>query len=130
MAQWKLTDYSTGSAVEYTFPVNPREFTHPDISATVKNDQTVATSGSVIMFMGRRPVPTIQFGGSIRTEQQYDDLNTWMSKWNALELTDDQGSTWTIIITKYQPKRVKTANNQWRYNYTVDASVMDEVPSN
>lgn len=124
MAQWKLTDYSTGSAVDLVFPVNPKEFTHPDVSATVKNDQTVATSGSVVMFMGRRPVPTMQFGGSIRSEQQYNDLDTWMHKWNALKLTDDQGSTWTIIITKYQPKRRRKANNQWLYDYTVDASVV------
>ena len=125
MAQWKLTDYSTSEAIEFVFPVNPKQFTHPDTSVNVKNEQTVATSGSVVLFMGRRPVPKMQFGGSIRTQQFYNDLQTWTDKWNPLVLTDDQGSTWTILITKYQPKRIKTANNQWRYDYTVDASVVE-----
>jgi len=125
MAQWKLTDYSTGVAVDYVFPMNPKEFTHPDMSATVKSEQTVASSGSVVMFMGRRSVPQMQFGGSIRTEQQYIDMDEWMNKWNVLQLTDDQGSTWSVVITRYQPKRRRKANNQWLYDYTVDANVVE-----
>ena len=125
MAQWKLTDSSSGSPVDFTFPVNPNEFVHPDYTATVKNEQTTATSGSTIMFMGRSPVPKLQFSGSIRSQSQYNDMRTWCSKWNPLVLTDDQGNTWSIVIQKYQPKRVRTANNQWRFNYTVDANVVE-----
>ena len=125
MAQWKLTDYSTGSAVEFTFPINPNEFNHPDKQATVKNEQTVASSGSVVMFMGRKKVPTIQFSGVIRSEQFYNDMRTWMGKWNVLELTDDEGNSWSILVTKFTAKRLRSANNQWRFNYTVDANVVE-----
>ena len=125
MEQWKLTDYSTGSAVDFVFPVNPNEFSHPDKTAKVKNEQTVATSGSVVMFMGRNELPTMSFSGSIRTEQFYNDMKTWTDKWNPLVLTDDQGNTWSILITKYSPKRLRKANNQWRFNYSVEASVVE-----
>lgn len=125
MMQWKLTDYSTGTAVDFVFPVNPNEFSHPGKEVNVKNEQTVATSGSVVMFMGRPGVRKMQFGGSIRTQAFYDDMQTWMAKWNPLELTDDQGNTWSIIVEKYTPRRLRKANNQWRFNYTVDASVVE-----
>jgi len=125
MAQWKLTDYSTGAAVDYVFPINPNEFSHPDYKPTVKNEQTVSTSGSTVMFMGRPELSSIQFSGSIRTEQQYTDMNTWFRKWNPLVLTDDQGSTWSIIVTGYQPKRRRKANNQWLFDYSVDANVVE-----
>lgn len=125
MAQWKLTDYSTGSPVEYEFPINPNAFSHPGKDIDVKNEQTVATTGSVVMFMGRPKVPDLSFSGSIRTEQTYNDMVTWMHKWNPLQLTDDQGNTWTIIIKKYAPTRLRKANNQWRFNYVVEASVVE-----
>jgi len=77
------------------------------------------------MFMGRPALPELHFSGSIRTEQAYNDMLEWMSKWNPMMLTDDQGSTWTVLIKKYTPKRLRKANNQWRFNYTVEASVVE-----
>lgn len=125
MAQWTLTDYSTGSPVVFTFPINPNQFTHPNKTAKIKSEQTVATTGSVVLFMGRPEMPKLSFKGVIRTEQFYNDMVTWTDKWNPLELADDEGTTWSIVISDFRPERLKSATNQWRFSYTVDALVVE-----
>lgn len=125
MAQWKLTDYSTGSAVELVFPINPKEFTPPNRKATVKNEQTVATSGSTVMFMGRDQVPSLSFQGSIRTQAFYEDMVEWTNKWYPMDLTDDQGNVWAVLITSFSPKRIRKANIQWLFSYTIEANVVE-----
>lgn len=125
MAQWKLTDSSSGSSVDLVFPINPKEFSPPNRSATVKNEQTVAGSGSTIMFMGRDQLPVLSFSGSIRTEAFFNDMVEWTNKWYPLTLTDDQGSSWSILITSFSPKRRRKANNQWLFDYSVEANVVE-----
>jgi hypothetical protein len=122
--QWTLTDNSTGTPVVWTFPMNPREFTHPGRQASVVTETTTGSIGGTIMFQGQDAVPTLSFAGTINSETFYTQLRAELNKWYDLILTDDQGTSWSIIIDSFTMERKKSALNQHRYTYNVTAKVI------
>lgn len=124
MAKWKITDYSTGSAVEWTFPVNPNVMKPPNRKATFKQETATAPTGGTILFQGRDSTRDISFGGVVNTQTFYNELRAQLDKYNALEITDDQGSTFNIVVKNYTMTRVRRALNQWRYDYEVKAIIV------
>lgn len=117
---WTLTDNSTGSPVVFSFPINPNEFEPPGRSANIKNEVGTAPSGIPIIFQGRDSPSSGTMSGLVNTETFYNDLQTWADKWYVLTLTDDQSRTWDILITGLSWTRIRRANNQWRFDYTID----------
>lgn len=124
MAQWKITDSSTGSPVDWTFPVNPIAFSPPPREASISDAQVVSPTGGVILFQGRDKAVRLSFEGLINSETFYNELRAEFDKWYPVVLTDDQGSSWSVVFEKSTFKRVKRVQNQWRYDYTVNAIVI------
>ncbi len=124
MAQWKITDSSTGTPVDWTFPINPISFTHPPREASISETQAVSPTGGAILFQGRDKVVQLSFEGLTNTQTFYNELNAELAKWYPVVLTDDQGNTWSIVFSKSSFKRVKRATNHWRFDYTVNAIVV------
>lgn len=123
MAQWKLTDYSSGSPVTLTFEWNPNKFDPPGRSANITADLTTAPNGQTILFQGRDKLRKSTFEGAVGTEAFYNLLNTWKDKHYPLELTDDQGNVWTVLIEEWKWVRVKR-RNPWRFDYTAQVIVL------
>jgi hypothetical protein len=117
---WTLTDNSTATPVTYSFEVNPKQFELPGRTSKLTQSATTAPNGQTIVSQGVDEVARGSFTGSIRTEAQFNNVRTWVDKWYPLTLTDDQGSPWEVIVQNYKLQRVKTANNQWRYEYTLE----------
>jgi hypothetical protein len=124
MAQWTITDNSTGSPVVWTFPMNPIEFDHPGRKASIQIETTTGSIGGTILFQGRDGVPVLTFGGTINSATFYSELRAELDKWNDLILTDDQGATWNIIVDSYSMQRKKSSLNQHRYSYNVTCKVL------
>ena len=120
MAQWTLTDNSTGAPSVLTFPLNPNAFEPPGYEPNIQEEQATSPGSSVVVFAGRMKTARGSFSGIIHTEAWYVQADTWFTKWYPMTLTDDEGSTWNILITGYTKKRLKRAINRWRYDYTVD----------
>lgn len=125
MAQWSLTDYSTGAAVEWSFPVNPNKFQHPQRLANVRQITSSSPQGGTIVFQGRDNPRKLSFSGLVNSETFYNELSAELYKYYPLELTDDQGSSWTILVENVTFERIRRALNQWRYDYSVTAIVLD-----
>jgi hypothetical protein len=123
MAQWTLTDNSSGSPVVLTFDINPVGFDPPGRTATIQTRSTSAPNGQPIMFQGHDEIPRASFKGAVITETFYNSLVTWSAKRYPLVLADDEGSTWTILITEWKWSRVKR-RNPWRYDYTAVVLVL------
>lgn len=117
---WSLTDNSSGSPVVYDFQVNPNTFKPPGRIPSIQQNQSSAPNGVTILFQGRDEAPAGQMGGFIHTEAQFNDINEWGNKQFPLILTDDQSTTWEILITGFNLTRLRRAINQWRYDYTID----------
>ncbi len=124
MAQWTITDNSTGSSVVWTFPLNPKEFDHPGRDANLTDMATTGSVGSTIIFQGRDKVPTLSFGGTITSSTFYTELREQLDKWYDLVLIDDQGAEWNVLFTTYTMQRIKSAVNHHRYTYNVTAKVL------
>lgn len=124
MAQWKITDSSTGSPVDWIFPVNPLVFSPPPREPSISDTQAVSPTGGAILFQGRDKVVKLSFEGLVNSETFYNELVAELAKWYPVVLTDDQGSSWSIVFGKSTFKRVKRVQNQWRYDYTVNAIVV------
>lgn len=117
---WTLTDNSTGSPVVYSFPINPNEFDPPNRAASIANDVGTAPNGIPVVFQGRDRPGQGSMSGLVNSQTFYNDLQTWSSKWYVMTLTDDQARSWDILITNVAWNRVRRANNQWRFDYTID----------
>lgn len=117
---WTLTDYSTGSPVVFQFPINPNEFSPPPRQANIQTELGTAPNAAPILFQGRDTITRGSFSGLVNTETFYLNLKSWLDKWYVLELTDDQGRQWDILVTQYEFSRVRRASNQWRFDYSVD----------
>lgn len=119
MAQWTLTDNSSGSPVVFTFPVNPNEFTPPERIATVGVTLGTAPNGIAVVMQGRDQLRRGSMSGGVNSETFYNNLRTETDKNYPLVLTDDQGTVFDILVTGVKWNRLRRANNQWRYNYTI-----------
>lgn len=124
MAQWKITDSSSGSPVDWTFPINPSSFDHPPREPSHTLMQSVAPSGGAIIFQGRDKVTSLSFEGIVNTETFYNELRAEVEKWYPVLLTDDQGSSWSVVFGKTSFKRRKRGSNNWLFDYTVNAIVV------
>jgi hypothetical protein len=123
MAQWTLTDFSSGAPEVLTFEWNPNKFDPPGRSANITADLTTAPNGTTILFQGRDKVRKSTFEGAVGSQTFYQDLDTWKDKWYPLQLVDDQGNTWTILIEEWKWTRVKR-RNPWRFDYTAQVIVL------
>ena len=120
---WTLTDYSTGSAVTLTFEWNPNKFDPPGRQSNITSELTTAPNGQTILFQGRDKTRKAKFEGGVGSETFFNDLDTWKDKHYPLELTDDQGQTWTILIEDWKWTRLHR-RNRWRYDYTAQVIVL------
>ncbi len=117
---WTLTDNSTGSPVVFSFPINPNDFKPPGRVATIVSEIGTAPGGSVVLFQGRDQNRKGSMSGLVNTETFYTNLTIEVDKPYPLTLTDDQSTTWDILIVGVNWTRLRRATNQWRYDYTID----------
>lgn len=120
MAQWTLTDNSTGSPVVFTFPVNPNEFSPPGRSATIGTTLGTAPNAIAILMQGRDQIRSGSFSGAVLTQAFFNNLQTEVDKIYPLELADDQGTTFDILITGIKWERIRRHNHPFRHDYTID----------
>lgn len=123
MAQWTLTDNSTGTPDILTFEWNPRGFTPPGRSSTITSEASTAPNGQRIYFQGRDQMVTASFEGAVGSQTFFQALNTWKDKHYPLVLADDQGNTWTVIFQEFKWTRIKR-RNPWRHDYTAVVVVL------
>ncbi len=120
MAQWTLTDNSTGSPEVLNFPLNPNQFDPPGYKPNIQQEQATAPGSPVVVFLGRMRAAPGSFSGIIHTAAWLAVADIWFTKWYPMALADDEGRTWNILITNYDKKRLKRAINRDRHDYTVD----------
>lgn len=120
MVQWTLTDNSTGSPVVFTFPVNPNAFTPPGRNATIATTLGTAPDSIAILMQGRDAVRSGSFSGAVLTQAFFLNLQTEADKAYPLELADDQGTIFDILITGIKWERIRRFNHPFRHDYTID----------
>lgn len=108
----------------YTFEINPKEGGTPVYKRNFAYRTTAAQDGRTIVFEGRDQPQQITWSGIILTEAHLNAYITWYGKKNQIQLTDDLGRTFWIVIESFEPKRTYS-RNFWRHEYSVTATIID-----
>ena len=121
LVRWTFTDTATSDT--YTFEVNPNTGGSPTYPKQFNYQATAAPDGKTLIFEGRDQPQKIEFSGTLTEQSQYDAFATWWKKRSQIELVDDLGRTFTIIIENFTPTRKRNAIKPWMHDYKVSATL-------
>lgn len=121
--RWNFYDPTDLTTAE--FDVNPKEGGSLAVEKNITTYSTVVEGGTQLYMEGNEPVQEMSFSGTIRTQAQYDDMVTMFRKRHQIQLTDDLGRTFWIMISKFEPKRIRARATPWKHSYVVVATIVD-----
>lgn len=117
--------YDITDDVSYTFDINPGEGGTPSYKKKVTYTSTTAPNGKTLLFEGAREPQVLEWTGTIIEEDHLNSLHTWWDKEHQIRLTDDLGRVYHLIVTDFEPKRIRNAQRPWKHTYTMRATVID-----
>jgi len=120
VVRWQFYDTVTGDS--YTFEFNPSEGGSPAYERNLNVQRT--TAGALIVLEGTQNPQTLNFSGTILTQEHYEALTTWMENRHVLQLTDDLNRSWYVVLQSFQPQRVRSATRPWKHTYNMVAQVV------
>ena len=120
--RWVFFDPANASTV--TFELNPDAATPPSSDKHIVVQNALAPGGKTLLIAISDDAQQITFSGTILTQTMYNLLVTWFNKTDPIELTDDLGRTYTIMMTKFDPKRVQKHTNFWFHTYSCTAQII------
>lgn len=123
MAKWAF--YDGYSLQDYIFEINPSEGGSPQFTKNIAQQSTAAPDGKTLLFEGRDSPQTIEFSGTLLTEDQYNAFVTWYQKRRQIRITDDLGREFWVYITSFAPRRERAIHYPWKHSYTVSATILD-----
>jgi len=119
MTVTRWTFFEPISNITYEVPVNPNDGGSPVFSKNFAYQTTSAPDGQTIVFEGAVKPNAMTFSGVILTEGHYEFYKTLFELNHQLKLTDDLGREFWIVITDYEPKRVRSAHYPWKHTFDV-----------
>lgn len=125
VVRWLFEDLTTATPATYTFEINPNEGGSLAYEKSIVTQTTSAFDGQVIVQEGQDKPLSSSFSGTILTEEGHDAMVDWFQRRHQIRVTDDLGRQMMIYITKFTPKRVRSALYPWKHTYTVDYIVLD-----
>lgn len=117
LTKWVLHDPVAGDS--YTMTRNPRTMT----SVTPSNQtNTWPTAFAVRLAFrtGRKPTPW-EFTGAVAARVDYEAMDDWARRPNAIEVTDHYGRVHLVVPVSFEPKPRRSRSNYWRFDYTFKA---------
>ena len=117
---WIFQDVASDDV--YEFAVNPLDATVPSIQKNISTQYTA--SGQPINFEGRQSVGKISFSGTILHEAHLNAMNEWAAKSTQVNLSDDLGRKYWVVITSFSPTRQYVPQYPWRHEYSAEATVL------
>lgn len=123
VTRWIFQDPVTSTSV--TFPINPNDGGSPSYEHNFQYQNTAAPDGKVLVYEGRDNPQAIEFSGVLFTEDHFNMFVTWWQKRYQVNVTDDLGREFSIIIEKFVPKRERAIHFPWKHSYSVTATVVD-----
>jgi hypothetical protein len=123
LVRW--TFYDIVDDVTYVFEINPSDGGTPAYKKHVTYTNTTAPNGKTLMFEGSREAQVLEWTGTILEQTHLEALAAWWSRSHQLRLTDDLGRTFYIVITDFEPKRIRNAQRPWKHTYTMRATVVN-----
>lgn len=118
---WTLYDPQLDDTLEFEW--NPNQFSPAGRSSSITSEGAVAPNGQRIYFQGIDGMKRNELDGAVGSQAFFLELDAWKDKHYPLVLTDDTGTSWTILWDTWTWKRV-SRRNRWRYDYSASAIVL------
>ena len=125
VVKWVFEDPVTLAST--TFEINPNDGGSRSYEKNIGYSNTSAPDGKVIVFEGRDAPASIEFSGVLLTETQYDMFVEWWNKRYQVNVTDDLGREFSIIVEAFVPKRERARSHPWKHSYVCRATIVDWV---
>lgn len=125
MAVVRWTFYDPITLDEYEFVVNPSEGGSPSYNKSITYEKTTAPDGMVVVMEGREDPRKLEFSGTLFSQQEFTAFVTWYEKHYQIQMTDDLGREFHIMIDSFEPKRERAIHYPWKHSYTVSATIID-----
>lgn len=122
-AHWRFVDPVDDT--EAFFHINAHEGGTPSKERTITSRNTLAVGGKVVRFEGAKLPEYITFSGVINDEYQLDLYETWFAKLHQVQFFDDLGRSYYVMMTAFNPKRVRLGRNFWRHEFDATLTVVD-----
>lgn len=123
VVRWRFEDPVTLEV--HTFEINPTEGGSPSHRKTISGQAAAAPDGKALLFEGREQVQTLEWSGAILTQQQFEAFDEWSRKRHQINVVDDLRREFSIIITSFEPTRVRSRQYPWRHTYRMQATIVD-----
>lgn len=120
----------------YAWPVNPSEDNGSNTISKASKFQVQAgmhrnSAGiddiSTIMMQGGKDLESFSYSGNIYNQQQLEAFEYWCEKDYAVELTDDLGRTWSVLIESFSTQRVRSNQNPYKHSYQMTGIILEEL---
>lgn len=125
MAVVKWVFHDPVTLIDYTFEINPNDGGSPAFEKNIIYESTTAPQGKTLVFEGADKPQKLSFAGVILYESQYQAFLDWWRKRYQIDVTDDLGRTFSILIEAFRPARKRSALYPWKHDYTIDATILD-----
>ena len=123
VVRWEFEDPVTLDT--YEFEINPSSGGSPAYQKSFQYQATAAEDGKTLIFEGRDQVQKINFSGTILTEEHFNAFITWWQKRYQVNITDDLGRTFSIVLESFTPTRERAVLHPWKHSYEVSATIVD-----
>lgn len=123
MRRWRFIDPVDSS--EAIFRINPHDGGTPANERTITSVNTLVPGGRTINFEGDLLPDQITFSGVITDQYQLNLYTTWFDKLHQVVLIDDLGRSFFVMMSAFNPKRVRQGRNYWRHSFDATLIVVD-----
>jgi hypothetical protein len=106
----------------YTMEINPDASNVPSRTKTLTS--VPKSKGGQVTFQGRDIVQSLNFSGTILTEQQLAFMRSWLRKEKQIKITDDQDRVMWVYLTMFNPTRVRSVGYPWRHAYSASGLIV------
>lgn len=131
---WQFIDPLTDEV--YVWPVNPH--TDSGSHAIEKNVEWDVRAGShrtaagahqisTIVFSKGRNLERFSYSGFVYDQDQLEAMNEWISKDYAIEMVDDLGRVFVILVEEFSTSRVRSRQSPWKHEYNFSGIVLDRI---
>ena len=131
---WVFIDPETYE--EYNLPVNPN--TDSGSHAITKQVDYSVKAGSFQDGLGQDHIATVIYSkgadlqsmayeGFAYNETELSNLELWFTKKYPIEIQDDLGRRWLIMVENFTKSRVRSNQNRFKHAWTMSAIVLERI---
>lgn len=121
----------------YIMPVNPYQDngshnierdTKYEVNAGMYRDSSDNDRMSTIVAFQSNGVPRFSYAGRVYDQDQLEALEAWSSKDYPINMTDDLGRSYSVLIDKFTlDSRVRSAGSPYKHEYTLSGIILEEL---